>query len=42
MANNTTQRDTSIPHVCGGNFEIKELEQNLRYWEHKLAAYKRR
>ena len=32
----------SIPHVCGGNLEIKELEQNLRYWEHKLATYKRR
>lgn len=31
-----------IPHVCGGNLEIKELEQNLRYWEHKLATYKRR
>ena len=35
-------RTECIPHVCGGNLEIKELEQNLRYWEHKLATYKRR
>ena len=35
-------KPNGIPHVCGGNLEIKELEQNLRYWEHKLATYKRR